>query len=83
MASQEDREFFDFLSKLVDPNPESRLGSEENPSRPEDHPFLRGVDWAALEAKELPAPWRPSCRIEDLPNVAAEVPWDHPARWGQ
>ena len=75
--TREDRNFFDLLSKILDPDPESRLGSENNPSRLEDHPFFRGVDWAALAAKKQRAPWRPSGKIEHLPNVA--VPENHPA----
>ena len=60
---------------------------KDSPSRPEDHPFFGGVDWAALTAKELPAPWRPSCKTEHELNVAA-VPErqvgspGRPPRWG-
>ena len=75
MVSHHDREFFDFVSQMLDPCHESR------PTKPWEHPFFRGVDWDALAAKELPAPWLPSCNTESLPNVA--VPEDHPARLGQ
>ena len=76
--TREDKDFFDLVDKLMDPDAENRLGSEENKqSRPEDHRFFRGLNWAALAARTRRAPWRPSTKTQDLPEVG--IPGDHPA----
>lgn len=40
---------------------------------PISHPFFQGLDWAALAARKIPAPFRPQIRSElDVGNFAEE-----------
>eukprot|EP00898_Chlorokybus_atmophyticus_P006321 jgi/Chlat1/6690/Chrsp49S00481 len=72
----------DILTKLLDRDPESRLGG--GPDDAEDiktHPFFEGVEWEAMMRMEVPAPFRPKIQSEeDVSNFdegfTSEVPQD-------
>jgi serine/threonine protein kinase len=53
----------DLINKLLDKNPDSRLGSgEEDSEEIKRHPFFAGTEWTALLNKEIPAPWKPDLK---------------------
>lgn len=52
------------LQGLLDKNPETRLGcQQEGLDEVMRHPFFAGVDWAALENKQVPAPFKPTVNV--------------------
>lgn len=57
----------DFISHLLNIDPESRLSSFDEASK---HPFFKEIDWQRLEAKEIPVP-----SIEELLDMHIE--YDH------
>lgn len=58
----------DLIRQLLQREPEMRLGSAEG-SDPRAHPFFAGLDWAALERREITAPFRPKVQSEtDIAN---------------
>ena len=38
---------------------ESRLGSNGGADEIKDHPFFNGIDWSALNQRQMQAPWKP------------------------
>ncbi|XP_058161218.1 ribosomal protein S6 kinase alpha-4 isoform X2 [Dasypus novemcinctus] len=64
----------DLLQRLLCKDPRKRLGA--GPQRAQEvksHPFFQGLDWAALAARKIPAPFRPQIRSElDVGNFAEE-----------
>ncbi|KAJ3411469.1 hypothetical protein HDV05_002158 [Chytridiales sp. JEL 0842] len=52
------------LKGFLDRNVETRLGSKQSGGdrRVRDHPWFSKIDWAKLEAKELPAPFVPDSK---------------------
>mmetsp|Transcript_2829 Transcript_2829/g.3187 ORF Transcript_2829/g.3187 Transcript_2829/m.3187 type:complete len:529 (-) Transcript_2829:611-2197(-) len=56
----------DMLEKLLDRNPETRLGSAEcDADEIKRHPFFKGMDWKLLEAKKIEAPFKPDVKADD------------------
>mmetsp|Transcript_47439 Transcript_47439/g.34724 ORF Transcript_47439/g.34724 Transcript_47439/m.34724 type:complete len:272 (-) Transcript_47439:132-947(-) len=49
----------DLISKLLDRNPNARLGSKGDVNDVVNHPFFQDVDFKALIEKQLPAPYVP------------------------
>ncbi|XP_020823885.1 ribosomal protein S6 kinase alpha-4 isoform X1 [Phascolarctos cinereus] len=64
----------DLLKRLLEKDPKKRLGSgPQGAQEVKDHPFFQGLDWAALAARKVPAPFRPQIRSElDVGNFAEE-----------
>lgn len=53
-------ELKDLIEKLLDRNPQKRLGSGDNDANElVSHPFFEGFDWDALIKKEIPADFIP------------------------
>ena len=58
----------DLLTKLLDRNPDTRLGSgPSDAAEIKAHPFWDDVDWAKLLAKEVEAPFKPN--VQDASDV--------------
>lgn len=78
-------EVADFIGKLLNKDPEKRLGGNRTDARDvKAHPFFRTVDWEKLAAKLVPAPFKPEIRHEmDTSNFSEEftsmVPIDSPS----
>jgi serine/threonine protein kinase len=50
----------DLISKLLDVNPKTRLGSGSNGSKNiKSHIFFKGIDWDLLEQKHIEPPFKP------------------------
>ncbi|OWK17324.1 RPS6KA4, partial [Cervus elaphus hippelaphus] len=64
----------DLLQRLLCKDPRKRLGAgPQGAQEVKDHPFFQGLDWAALAARKIPAPFRPQIRSElDVGNFAEE-----------
>lgn len=53
----------DFINKILAKDPRRRLGSgDADVESIKAHPFFESLDWAKLEAKELPSPFKPIVR---------------------
>ena len=59
------RHLDDFIHRLLDPNPETRLGAKSI-DEIKNHPFLAGVDWAS---KGVP-PHVPNCKTPAAAGAA-------------
>ncbi|MEW5320291.1 MAG: hypothetical protein WDW38_011373 [Sanguina aurantia] len=73
----------DLIFKLLQVNPEKRLGSDPRHGADEikNHPWFARLDWAAVQAKKLPAPIKPRIRnpldtsnFDNFDNVDIEPP---------
>ncbi|XP_052617292.1 ribosomal protein S6 kinase alpha-4 isoform X2 [Peromyscus californicus insignis] len=64
----------DLLQRLLCKDPKKRLGAgPQGAQEVKNHPFFQGLDWAALAARKIPAPFRPQIRSElDVGNFAEE-----------
>ncbi|XP_057633617.1 ribosomal protein S6 kinase alpha-4 isoform X3 [Chionomys nivalis] len=64
----------DLLQRLLCKDPKKRLGAgPQGAQEVKSHPFFQGLDWAALAARKIPAPFRPQIRSElDVGNFAEE-----------
>uniref|UniRef100_A0A8C0WXZ4 non-specific serine/threonine protein kinase n=1 Tax=Castor canadensis TaxID=51338 RepID=A0A8C0WXZ4_CASCN len=64
----------DLLQRLLCKDPKKRLGAGPHGAQEvKSHPFFQGLDWAALAARKIPAPFRPQIRSElDVGNFAEE-----------
>ncbi|XP_072645812.1 ribosomal protein S6 kinase alpha-4 isoform X2 [Canis lupus baileyi] len=64
----------DLLQRLLCKDPKKRLGAgPQGAQEVKNHPFFQGLDWAALAARKVPAPFRPQIRSElDVGNFAEE-----------
>jgi len=49
----------DIISKLLDRNPKTRLGSKNDAHDLINHPFFADIDWEKLEQKEIKAKYLP------------------------
>ncbi len=49
---------FDIVSKLLDRDPEKRLGRRHEDIR--DHPWFKGIDWSKLYDKQIEPPFKPT-----------------------
>lgn len=78
-------EVADLIAKLLVKEPRKRLGGgEQDALELKKHPFFRGLDWAALAEKRVPAPFVPRIAGElDVSNFSEEftrmTPTDSPA----
>lgn len=78
----------DLIFKLLQVNPDKRLGSGRNGADEiKRHKWFSRLDWAALEAKKLPAPIRPRVRnpldtsnFDNFDNVDEKAPPVPPSR---
>ena len=52
-------ELKDIITKLLDRNPASRLGSKQDIDEVKSHPFFKGIDWDALYNRALEAEYKP------------------------
>jgi serine/threonine protein kinase len=60
-------ELKDFIAKLLDRNPKTRLGSgPDDANELVCHPFFEGFDWDALIKKEIKAEYTPEIDPEHL-----------------
>jgi singapore isolate B (sub-type 7) whole genome shotgun sequence assembly, scaffold_6 len=49
------------ISRLLIRDPALRLGAGiADAEEVKAHPFFEGLDWKALERKEIPPPWKPN-----------------------
>lgn len=63
----------DFISKLLDKDPHTRLGCAGADAKDvQSHPFFQEIDWAAISAAELPPPLAPGLQ----PSVVVTNPDD-------
>ncbi|KAK1335508.1 hypothetical protein QTO34_003294 [Cnephaeus nilssonii] len=64
----------DLLQRLLCKDPRKRLGAgPQGAQEVKSHRFFQGLDWAALAARKIPAPFRPQIRSElDVSNFAEE-----------
>lgn len=62
----------DLCAKLLVREPTARLGYNGG-AEIKAHPFFRSIDWAALDAKSIPPPWKPMVAdAADVRNIASE-----------
>ena len=58
----------DFIDRLLTVDPTRRLGCLKNGSKDvRNHPWFQGLDFRALEAKSLPAPYVPKIKVPPHP----------------
>ena len=50
----------DIIEKLLNKNPDERLGSKANPQNIKDHPFFSSINWSKLENGEIDPPIKPN-----------------------
>ncbi|XP_015424465.1 PREDICTED: ribosomal protein S6 kinase alpha-4 [Myotis davidii] len=64
----------DLLQRLLCKDPRKRLGAgPQGAQEVKSHRFFQGLDWAALAARKIPAPFQPQIRSElDVSNFAEE-----------
>ena len=60
----------DILRKLLEKNPDKRLGSLKGAEEIKAHEFFNGIDWDIVERKELILP------IPDPPDLTKEISKD-------
>jgi len=51
-------EAMDFVNKLIQRKPKSRLGLD-GPEQVKNHPWLKDFDWDKLKSKEMESPFKP------------------------
>jgi len=56
----------DFISQLLDKSPESRLGSCGGMDEVMKHPWLNGIDFAAIYEKKMTPPFKPHLSDDPL-----------------
>lgn len=63
----------DIISRLLDVNPESRLGGgPTGAAQIREHPFFSDIDWSLLEQKHLVPPFIPHTKsLEESPQYAS------------
>lgn len=49
----------DLLTKLLEKDPEKRLGSKHGPIEIMQHPFYAGIDWDKLMSRTFETPYKP------------------------
>lgn len=49
-----------FVKGLLNRNPKHRLGAQRDAAELKEHPFFKQIDWAALAARMVPPPFKPS-----------------------
>lgn len=60
----------DLITKLLEKNVETRLGSTNDADEIVSHKFFQGVDWDRLMKKEIPAPFKPD--LEFIKNKKSD-----------
>ena len=66
-------EAIDLITKLLDKDPETRLGSGPRDCEEiKEHPFYEGIDWEALLQKSIPMEWKPN--VKSLTDVSSFDP---------
>lgn len=64
-------EAIDFCNQLIQRKPENRLG-HNGLSEIKQHPWLKGLDWPALQEKRLSPPYNPMPLVRSLPQFWGE-----------
>jgi len=59
-------ECIEFISRLLDKNPETRLGSRSGISEILDHPWMSKIDVDGLIKKKVEAPFKPELSSDPL-----------------
>lgn len=89
VPSNLDTETRDLLTLLLDPSPDTRIGSKKGISEVMKHKWFKGVDWDRVRSKQLPPPYQPNFGFEgDTSNFVKfagmtfedldEIPDKHP-----
>lgn len=61
MSSTNDINIFSIFSQFLEKDASKRLGNRFCPHGDiQDQPFFRSIDWRALEARQLEAPFKPN-----------------------
>lgn len=56
------------ISRLLDKDPKTRLGSKKGAQEIKDHPFFADIDWNKMLRKELTTPYKPVLQKPDDTN---------------
>ncbi|XP_062522733.1 protein kinase C delta type-like [Corticium candelabrum] len=68
-----------FVSKLLDRDPKSRLGMQQDSEPIRGESFFSSIDWKKLEAREIDPPFRPEVKgLGDANNFDAEFTMEPP-----
>ena len=63
----------DFILKLLQKDPDKRLGTKHDAADLKSHPFFNCINWKDLENKKIPAPFKPRILDElDTTNFSDE-----------
>lgn len=72
-------ELKDLITKLLDKDPKTRIGSKNDADEIVNHPWFKGFDWDGLMARRIPAPFIPDVEkirkrssVGDLPRPEPE-----------
>ena len=69
----------DLIRKLLERNPEERLGYRRGAQEVMEHPFFDSIEWDALYKKEVVPPFKPTLRDKnDLSNFDVEFTREAP-----
>ena len=58
-------ELKDIITKLLERNPNTRLGSKQDIDEVKAHPFFKGINWDALYNRTLQAEYKPTIDPEN------------------
>ena len=65
LPSKFSKEVQDLIKKLLNPNPEKRLGSgKKGVNEIKTHKFFKGIDWTKVSKREYPVPYQPLIESE-------------------
>uniref|UniRef100_A0AC35U7V6 Non-specific serine/threonine protein kinase n=1 Tax=Rhabditophanes sp. KR3021 TaxID=114890 RepID=A0AC35U7V6_9BILA len=63
----------DIINKLLQKNPQDRIGAVRDFDEIKEHPFFASIDWDKLLRRELKPPFIPKCKDEsDVSNIDSE-----------
>jgi serum/glucocorticoid-regulated kinase 2 len=68
----------DLITKLLDKNQATRLGSKNDADEIVNHPWFKGMDWDKLMKKELDAPFQPDMEFLRRKKADTTVKRDEP-----
>lgn len=55
----------DFIERLLQKNPQERLGFQNDAEDLKRHKFFKRIDWLKLKSKKIPTPMKPALSGED------------------